>query len=278
MDIIALRQQLTSFLIEDIGSGDITSQNIFTDNSYGEATFVAKESFLCAGMATVAAEVFRLRLPNCQYQASDDGTWVTPGETIFSVQGPICELLQAERVALNLVQRLSGIATLTARYVEAVKGYPVKVVDTRKTTPGLRMLEKYAVRVGGGHNHRFNLTDGVLLKDNHIAACSSIFLAVKKIREAIPHTIRIEVEAETLDQVAQCLEAGADIIMLDNMSCDKMIQAVDMIRENAIIEASGGVNLNTIAEIAATGIDIISVGALTHSAPAVDISMNLIAH
>lgn len=275
MDKIALRQLLTSFLQEDIGSGDITSQTIFSDSVSGEAVFIAKEKFLCAGLAKVAAEVFRLRIPHCTYSATPDGTWVEPGEHIFTVSGPVNELLQAERVALNLVQRLSGIATLTSQYVEAVKEYPVRVVDTRKTTPGLRMLEKYAVTVGGGHNHRFNLTDGVLLKDNHIAACSSIFSAVKKIRAVIPHTIRIEVETESLDQVKQCLAADVDIIMLDNMDYDTMAQAVDIIEKKAIVEASGGVTLDNIVQVAATGVDIISVGALTHSAPAVDISMAL---
>jgi len=275
MDKIALRQQLSTFLAEDIGSGDITSQAIFSANQQGKAVFIAKESFICAGLAQVAAEVFRLRIGDCPFTAKDDGTRVSPGQSIFSINGPINELLQAERVALNLVQRLSGIATLTSRFVEEVKEYPVRIVDTRKTTPGLRMLEKYAVRVGGGHNHRFNLTDGVLLKDNHIAACSSIFSAVKKIRETIPHTIRIEVEAETLAQVNQCLEAKVDIIMLDNMDCQTMKQAVDIIDKKAITEASGNVNLTTVKEIASTGVDIISIGALTHSAPAVDISMAL---
>lgn len=275
MDKITLRQQLISFLQEDIGAGDLTSQAIFTDSVMGEARFIAKEDFICAGMATVAAEVFRLRIPHCPFTAAIDGAKIKAGETVFTAQGPILELLQAERVALNLVQHLSGIATLTSRFVEAIKNFPAHLVDTRKTTPGLRMLEKYAVRVGGGHNHRFNLTDGVLVKDNHIAACNSIFEAVKKIRAAIPHTIRIEVETENLEQVQQCLAAGADIIMLDNMDCDTMSQAVDIIGEKAITEASGGVTLATIASIAATGVNLISVGALTHSAPAVDISMRL---
>jgi len=184
-------------------------------------------------------------------------------------------LLQGERVALNLLQRMCGIATLTARYVAAVKGTRARVVDTRKTTPGLRVLEKYAVRVGGGTNHRTGLYDGVLIKENHIAAAGGITEAVRRARSYIPHTMKVEIETETLAQVAEALAAGADIIMLDNMELAAMREAVLLIGGKALVEASGGVNLETIRGIAETGVDIISVGALTHSARAMDISMLL---
>ena len=199
---------------------------------------------------------------------------VSAGASLLQVSGPVVDLLKAERVALNLFQRLCGIATLTSRYVEKTKLYPVRITDTRKTTPGLRMLEKYAVRAGGGYNHRYNLCDGVLIKDNHIAACGSITGAVETLRETIPHTIKIEVEADTLDQVRECLDCGADIIMLDNMDTATMSKAVSMVGDRALLEASGGVSLDTVADIAATGVDLISVGALTHSAPSCDIGMD----
>ena len=173
-----------------------------------------------------------------------------------------------------MVQRLCGIATLTRKYVELVKGLDVQITDTRKTTPGMRIFEKYAVRVGGGRNHRFNLSDGVLIKDNHIAACGSISEAVAKARSSVPHTIDIEVEAENLAQVQECLDCGADIIMLDNMDLEDMRNAVELINKKALVEASGGVNLETVRQIAETGVDIISVGRLTHSAPASDISLD----
>jgi nicotinate-nucleotide pyrophosphorylase (carboxylating) len=193
---------------------------------------------------------------------------------LLTVSGPVIDLLKAERVALNLLQRLSGIATLTAQFVEKVKVYAVRITDTRKTTPGLRVLEKYAVRVGGGFNHRFNLADGVLIKDNHIAACGSIREAVEKVRKQIPHTIRIEVETDNFEQVEECLTCGVDIIMLDNMSPELMSKAVRLINGRALVEASGGVNLETVESIAMSGVDIISVGALTHSAPSCDIGMD----
>jgi nicotinate-nucleotide pyrophosphorylase (carboxylating) len=192
----------------------------------------------------------------------------------MTVSGSVRTLLRGERVALNLVQRLCGIATLTRQYVDAIKGIKASIVDTRKTTPGLRMLEKYAVRVGGGKNHRYSLSDGVLIKDNHIAACGSLRRAVEKARAAVPHTIAIEVETDTLEQVQECLECGVQIIMLDNMDFATMRQAVAMINGQALIEASGGVNLDTVQGIAETGVDIISVGALTHSARSCDIGLD----
>jgi len=233
------------------------------------------QAFVVAGASTVAAEVFAVQNSAIVTAgAVVDGCRVSPGQVLLTVSGPVVDLLKAERVALNLLQRLSGIATLTAAYVDVVRGYPVRITDTRKTTPGLRIFEKYAVRVGGGSNHRFNLTDGVLIKDNHIAACGSITEAVARVRQTTPHTIRIEVETDTLEQVEECLHNRVDIIMLDNMSPELMREAVRLINRRALVEASGGVNLETVAAIAACGVDIISIGALTHSARACDIGMD----
>lgn len=275
MDRNLLRRQLKDFLAEDIGRGDLTSESIFPAAQMGRARLVAREQFVAAGVGTIAAEVFWVQ--NRTIEVIDpvtEGSLMQPGDTLMTVSGPVVDLLKAERVALNLVQRLSGIATMTSRFVQAVAGSAVRITDTRKTTPGLRMMEKYAVQVGGGSNHRFNLTDGVLIKDNHIAACGSITEAVRLVRQKAPHTIRIEVETDTLEQVDECLACGVDIIMLDNMSCENLTKAVKLINGRALVEASGGVNLTTVAAIAATGVDIISVGALTHSAPACDIGMD----
>lgn len=275
MDRNQLRRQIEAFLAEDIGRGDLTSESIFVAGETGSARLVAREPMVAAGVNTVAAEVFRVQSSTIEVlEPVVEGCLLQPGEVLMTVSGPVVDLLKAERVALNLLQRLSGIATLTARFVAAVAGTRARVTDTRKTTPGLRMLEKYAVQVGGGANHRFNLTDGILIKDNHIAACGSITEAVKRVRGKAPHTIRIEVETDTLEQVDECLVCGVDIIMLDNMNCETMSEAVRRIGGRALVEASGGVNLGTVAAIAATGVDIISVGALTHSAPSCDIGMD----
>lgn len=279
MDRHQLHDLIRAFLREDIGRGDLTSEAIFTDDQIGMARLVARESCVVAGAEAVAAEVFRVQNPQITpSRAVADGSRVNPGTVLLAVQGPVADLLKAERLALNLLQRLAGIATLTARFVERVQGYPVRITDTRKTTPGLRVLEKYAVRVGGGANHRFNLTDGVLIKDNHIAACGSISEAVARVRRVVPHTIRVEVETDTLEQVRESLACGVDIIMLDNMAPAMMAEAVRMVAGRALVEASGGVNLESVAAIAATGVDIISVGALTHSAPACDIGMDWDGH
>ncbi len=269
-------RQLQQFLEEDIGQGDITTDSVFSADQEGQAVFVAKEDFVVAGLDEIAPLVFTTRNPRIVCTAmKKDGETVHQGERIFSAQGPVRDLLSAERLALNLVQRLSGIATLTAAFVHQVEGLPVRIIDTRKTTPGLRAYEKYAVRVGGGHNHRFSLADGILLKDNHIAACGSITQAVQILRDKAPHTLKIEVETENIAQVAECLACGVEIIMLDNMAPALMRQAVTLIGGRALVEASGGVNLANVREIAETGVDLISVGALTHSARAMDISMRL---
>ncbi len=275
MDKNSIRQSICSFLREDVGRGDLTSESIFSPEDKGRANLVARQPFTTAGVSTVAAEVFRIQNSDIlMSNGVEDGTLVQPGDVILTVEGPVVDMLKAERLALNLLQRMCGIATLTREFVDRVKRYPVRVTDTRKTTPGLRMFEKYAVRVGGGFNHRYNLTDGVLIKDNHIAACGSISTAVAKVRQQVPHTIRIEVETDTLEQVEECLQCGVDIIMLDNMDVIAMAAAVSIVNGRALVEASGGVNLDHIENIAKTGVDIISVGALTHSAPACDIGMD----
>jgi nicotinate-nucleotide pyrophosphorylase (carboxylating) len=276
MDFNVLKKAIGKFLQEDIGSGDITSEATLNSDQAGTAEFVAKGSFVVCGIETVAPLVFKTQSPAIDIiQASQDKTLSSPGDILLTVEGPVLDLLKAERVALNLVQRLCGIATLTSRFVEKVKPLPVKILDTRKTTPGLRMLEKYAVRVGGGHNHRFNLADGVLIKDNHIQACGSIKNAVTRMRERIPHTMKIEVEASSMEQVRECLACSVDIIMLDNMDPPMIREAVKIVGGRALLEASGGINLDNVRQIADTGVDYISIGALTHSAPACDISMRL---
>jgi nicotinate-nucleotide pyrophosphorylase (carboxylating) len=275
MDKNLLHDMIRDFLREDVGRGDITSESIFSEHEIGSARLVARDSFIVAGVESVVAEVFKVQNPSViTVDAVPDGTWARPKMSLLTVSGPVIDLLKAERVALNLLQRLSGIATLTAEFVEKVKVYSVRITDTRKTTPGLRVLEKYAVRVGGGANHRFNLADGVLVKDNHIAACGSIRDAVDKLRERIPHTIRIEVETDSLEQVEECLACGVDIIMLDNMSPEMMSKAVRIINGRALVEASGGVTLDTVESIAMSGVNIISIGALTHSALSCDIGMD----
>lgn len=262
-------------LAEDIHTGDITTLAVMRDKREARARLTAKEPMVLAGIEA-AARVFHLLDPRILFTPRfSDGDTLETGAIIAEITGDAAALLQGERVALNILQRMCGVATLTARYVAAVKGTKARVVDTRKTTPGLRILDKYAVRVGGGINHRTGLYDGVLIKENHITAAGGIGVAVSRARAWIPHTMKIEVETETLAEVAEALAAGADIIMLDNMDTATMREAVAMIAGRALVEASGGVNLETIREIAATGVDIISVGALTHSARAMDISMLL---
>lgn len=260
-------------LAEDIHTGDITTLAVLPKARTMRARLIAKEPMTLAGIA-VAQRVFARLDPATAFSASfSDGDCLEVGDVIAQVEGDAASLLQGERVALNLLQRMCGIATQTRDYVKELEGTGARVVDTRKTTPGLRVLEKYAVRVGGGTNHRTGLYDGVLIKENHIAAAGGILEAVRLARAYIPHTLKIEVETETLEQVQLALDAGADIIMLDNMTLEQMRDAVQLIARRALVEASGGVNLGTIKGIAQTGVDIISVGALTHSVRAADISM-----
>lgn len=260
-------------LEEDIGLGDVTTEVTVTTNSVARAELVAKEDFVLAGI-DVAAAVFSFLDADVKFEKIFvDGQSVRKGDVIAWLKGPSAVLLRGERVSLNLLQRMSGIATLTARYVAAVDGTSATIVDTRKTVPGLRALDKYAVRSGGGRNHRIGLFDGVLIKENHSAAAGGISAAIARAKKKLPHTLKIEVETSTLEEVEEALQAGADIIMLDNMTLYDMSRGVDLIAGRALVEASGGVNLERVREIAETGVDIISVGELTHSVKAADISM-----
>jgi nicotinate-nucleotide pyrophosphorylase (carboxylating) len=266
-------------LEEDLGRGDVTTDLLVPADFTARAVFRSRTGGVIAGLE-LASCVFAVSDVQLSFVAViEDGDSVSPGQDLAVVAGSARSLLRAERVALNFLQRLSGIATLTSQYVEAVRGTGVRVVDTRKTTPGLRSLEKYAVRAGGGFNHRRDLSDAMLLKDNHLAVLGALGLtlteAIRQARHSMPHTVKIEIEVDRLDQIPEALAAGADIILLDNMSIEDLTRAVTEIRGRAIIEASGGVNLGTIGAIAATGVDVISVGALTHSAPALDIGLDL---
>ncbi|WP_312115936.1 carboxylating nicotinate-nucleotide diphosphorylase [Brevibacillus reuszeri] len=270
-----LGRKIEEWLHEDVGFGDVTTMSTIPETEQGIGILYAKETGIVAGLP-IAQQVFETVDPDLVFSAKvEEGARVEVGDQIAEVNGSVRSILSGERLALNLMQRLSAIATKTGEYTAAVAGTKARVVDTRKTTPGLRFLEKYAVRVGGGYNHRFALYDAVMIKDNHIKGAGGIAQAVAAARAAIPHTMTIEVEAESLGQVQEALDAGADIIMLDNMSNEQMVEAVQLIDGRALVEASGGVNLDTIGAIARTGVDIISVGALTHSVKAFDISLDL---
>jgi nicotinate-nucleotide pyrophosphorylase (carboxylating) len=266
-------------LAEDLGKGDVTTETLIPGNQQGTGFIVAKKEGILAGIK-VAKQVFHRVDPELKVEILlEDGARVRPGSKVAEVSGSIASILKAERVALNFLQRLSGIASETNRYVEAVKGLPVRIMDTRKTTPGLRSLEKYAVRVGGGENHRMNLGDGILIKDNHIVALRSRGLNIKEIiakaRQNAPQRLPVEVEVRTVSEALEAVEAGADIVMLDNMNLEDMRKAVKSIRGRALIEASGGITLDNVRAVAETGVDFISIGALTHSAKALDISLEL---
>ena len=260
-------------LAEDIGWGDITTRACIVPGSQSRAELVAKEDFVLAGI-DVAAQVFTTVDATVSFEKlREDGRTIRRGEVFAWIKGESTSLLQGERVALNLLQRMSGIATLTGLFVEAVDGTGARIVDTRKTTPGLRYLEKYAVRAGGGQNHRYALCDGILIKENHIHAAGGVTAAIQRAKVAAPHTIKVEVETTTIAEVEEALLAGGDIILLDNMSIDELRQAVKLVDGRALTEASGGVNLKSVRAIAETGVDLISVGALTHSFRSVDISL-----
>ncbi len=265
-------------LLEDIGAGDVTTQFFVPYQAQGYGRIIAREACVIAGTET-AAEVFRHVDPNLHVDLlQSDGTTLTAGETLLEIRGPAASILTAERVALNFLQRLSGIATITRQFVEAIGEHPAKILDTRKTTPGLRALEKAAVVAGGGTSHRFGLYDMVLVKDNHLSAgveFSAFAETIQQLRKQRPG-LRIEVEADNLEQVRTVLEiAGVDIILLDNMKPAEMREAVALGKKKIKFEASGGVTLKNVRRIAATGVDYISVGALTHSARAIDLSLEL---
>lgn len=275
-----LRRIVETALAEDLGWGDATSEAIIPGDLRASGVIVGREEGVLAGIE-VAAAVFRGVDPSVEFDAlAADGDTIRPGQAIATVRGLAASVLAGERVALNFLQRLSGIATLTARYVLAVGGHRARITDTRKTTPGLRALEKYAVVVGGGVNHRQNLSDGILIKDNHLAALATRGLDLAEVvtvaRRRARHTQRVEVEVTTVTQAREAVEAGADVVLLDNMSLEDMRQAVELIGGRALVEASGGVNLQRVAAIAATGVDLISVGELTHSARALDIALDFV--
>ncbi len=265
-------------LAEDLARGDITTEALIPSQQRGIGSIIVKEKGVLAGIR-VAKGVFHQVDPELKVDiVFEDGAKVEPDSIVAKVEGNTASILKAERIALNFLQRLSGIASETNHYVEAVKGLPVRIMDTRKTTPGLRFLEKYAVKVGGGENHRMNLSDGILIKDNHLAALRSRGLNLAEIvakAKQVSKGLKVEVEAKTPREAEEAAEAGADIVMLDNMSLEDMRQAVKFIHGRALIEASGGITLDKVRDIAKTGVDFISVGALTHSAKALDISLEL---
>jgi len=301
---LQIEEVIDRALAEDLGKGDVTTEALIPGDRRGIGFIVAKKAGILAGTGA-AKQVFHRVGPELKVDILlEDGARVKPGSKVAKVSGSIASILKAERVALNFLQRLSGIASETNRYVEAVKGLPVRIMDTRKTTPGLRSLEKYAVKVGGGENHRMNLGDGILIKDNHLAALRSQGLNIKEIiaraRQNAPLSLRatptlslrgakrrsnlqarqtqVEVEVGTVSEALEAVEAGADIVMLDNMSLEDMRKAAKSIHGRALIEASGGITLDNVRAVAETGVDFISIGALTHSARALDISLEFEAH
>ena len=274
-----VKRLIRQAIAEDFSQGDVTTEALIPETSQSKASVMAKARGIIAG-TEIAKQVFLKVDPKLEVDILiKDGAEVKPGDVIARIEGKTSSMLKAERVALNFLQRLSGIASETARYVQSVKGLPVYIMDTRKTTPGLRMLEKYAVRVGGGKNHRMHLADGILIKDNHIAVLRRRGLSIKEIVAKARHKaspeLKIEVEVKTPEEAIQAAEAGADIVMLDNMNLEDMQRAVLLVKSRALIEASGGITLESVRAVAETGVDLISIGALTHSPKALDISLEL---
>jgi nicotinate-nucleotide pyrophosphorylase (carboxylating) len=281
LDFELVYEVVNAALDEDLGRGDLTSRSVVRPGLKARGSFIAKQDFILAGLE-VADAVFTSFDPYIQIESTvGDGEKIQAGKVFARTSGDAQLLLAAERVALNFLQRLSGIATMTRAYVDAIADTEARIVDTRKTTPGLRVLEKYAVTVGSGHNHRFGLDDGVLIKDNHLAMVGSVTEAVRRAREAAGHLHKIEVEVATLDQVKEALAAKADILLLDNMAPELVKQAIEIVQRyepddrRTLTEASGGINLANVRAYAEAGVDLISIGALTHSAPAVDISFKV---
>ena len=269
----AVLNLIRSALEEDCGNGDITTISTIPADATAHGRYIAKEDGVLCGMEIVRA-VFDELDPEIKLDVKvAEGQRFKKGDILAEVEGDARSVLTGERVGLNLLQHMSSIATMTSDAVAKVAGYKAKITDTRKTTPGLRYLEKLAVRVGGGTNHRYNLSDGVLIKDNHIVAAGGISKAVAAARKTAPHTLKIEVEVESFEELNEALEAGADIIMLDNMSCEDMKKAVEITNGRAVLEASGNMGERDLKEVAETGVDIISIGALTHSVKALDISL-----
>ncbi len=272
---IAIDELVRRALLEDIGPGDITTEATIPADKTCTAVIIAKEAGVLCGQP-VAEATFRALDPKITYEVLvPEGSEVTPGQGVARISGSARSVLTAERVALNFLQRMSGIATTTRRLSESIKYYHARLVETRKTTPGLRMIEKYAVRVGGALNHRYGLHDAILIKDNHIAVAGGVREAVIAARKIASHTSRVEVECDRLEQVQEALDAGADIILLDNMDPDTMRKAVEMVGGKAVLEASGGITAANLADVAKSGVDIISMGALTHSVKALDLSLDI---
>ncbi|MFC7443300.1 carboxylating nicotinate-nucleotide diphosphorylase [Laceyella putida] len=274
MNPIYLKQFIREVLNEDIGAGDLTTDALVPAGHRSSCVFLVKQPGVVAGLP-VAEQVFKELDPACVWTPLvDEGSSVAKGTVIARIEGSTRAILTGERVALNLMQRMSGIATVTRSLVNKLEGLPCRVLDTRKTTPGLRQLEKYAVRVGGGTNHRFGLSHGVMIKDNHIAMAGSLEEAVKRVRERVGHMVQIEVEADTLSQVKQILALDVDAILLDNMDLETLRKAVELIDGRVWTEASGGITPETIRQIAETGVDAVSLGWLTHSVSSLDISLD----
>jgi nicotinate-nucleotide pyrophosphorylase (carboxylating) len=273
---IPIEEAVRAALAEDLGrAGDVTTQAIIPANARARAAIVARQSGVVAGIQAARA-AFALMDPQISFEAEVvDGARIAPGAVVAMIFGPARPILSAERVALNFLGQLSGVATLTARYVSAIAGAAARICDTRKTTPLLRALEKYAVRCGGGVNHRFGLDDAVLIKDNHVAVAGGVIPALKAAKANVGHLVKIEIEVDTLDQLREVLEEGADAVLLDNMTPNDLRSAVALVGGRMTCEASGGVTLANVAEIAKTGVDLISVGALTHSAPVFDFGLDI---
>lgn len=271
-----IEKLIMTALEEDTAAGDVTSESILAPDAKGRAELLSRSECVLAGMP-VFKKVFELVSAETVFEVLfPEGSLIGPDERICVIEGPLIPILKAERTALNFLQRMSGIATQTMRYVQKAAPYGAMVLDTRKTVPGLRLLDKYAVKTGGGRNHRLGLFDGILIKDNHIAAAGSIKQAIELARANSSHTLKVEIEVVDIAGVRQALEAGADIIMLDNMGIDQMKEAVMLVDKRAVLEASGNITLDNIEEVAKTGVDFISVGALTHSVKAADLSLEVI--
>ena len=275
MHRLLYKEIVAAAVAEDLGSGDRTTESILLEET-GKAEIVTREEGIVAGLA-VAREVFSQIDRRISFMAqAQDGDHLRPADRLVLLQGPLSGILTGERVALNFLQHMSGIATATGRAVESIRGTGACIVDTRKTTPGLRVLEKYAVRTGGGENHRFSLSDMVLIKDNHIRCAGSITEAVARVRKRCGFTCKIEVEATTIPEVQEALECGVEVIMLDNMTLEMMRQAVRLIGGRALVEASGGITPDRLQEVAATGVNLLSLGYLTHSAPSLNLSLRVV--
>ena len=270
-----LYDQIKAWIAEDVGRGDRTTEAVIPPEAVGRARIEAREPALVAGL-DIALGCFHAAGGGVEAKdLAPDGTSVSQGDVVARLEGSLRSILTGERTALNLLARLSGVATLTSRFVAAVSGAPVRIVDTRKTTPGLRALEKYAVRVGGGSNHRHGLDDGVLIKDNHIVAAGSLVEAVRRARAGVPPGLKVEVEVTSLEELDEAVSAGADAVLLDNMSPEQTVESVARAGGKVILESSGGITLDNVKEYAAAGVDLISIGVLTHSAQSIDFALEM---